>query len=264
MIFRSAVTTLFLFALCLLVVEQSHAAELVGWWNFDDNVVDQSGNGNDGVLNNGAGYNANVPAAIGGGKSLILDGNDDHVRIEADPTLNSPNFTLAYFLNQNGAAQGGGIFERITSRGGDTFETAMGNGGGFSYFTPAIGWNTPGGVPPAPASDWIHVAWRKNGANLRLLVDGVEVLNDARDVGTPSGIMNIGARHTGNEGFQGLLDDVALFDDSVDPLTDDDIADIAANGVARFLIPIPEPSSLLLAAVATLGLSVCRRRRRRR
>lgn len=262
MIARNASALLFILALCLLVVGRADAATMVGWWNFDDNVDDQSLTGNNGVLNNGAGYNANVPAAIGGGKSLILDGNDDQVRIEANATLDSPNFTLAYFLNQNGAAQGGGIFERITSRGGDTFETAMGNGGGFSYYTPTIGWNTPGAVPSAPANDWVHVAWRSDGTKLRLLLDGVEVLNDARAIGTPTGPMFIGARHTGNEGYQGLLDDVVLFDDSVDPLTDADIVRIAEVGVSGWMIP--EPSSIVMAVIGLIMSCAALRRRRRR
>jgi hypothetical protein len=47
----------------------------LAYWNFDDNVDDQTGNGNDGTLMGDADYDADVPAAIGGGKSLILGGD---------------------------------------------------------------------------------------------------------------------------------------------------------------------------------------------
>ena len=58
----------------------------LAYWDFDDNVVDQSGNGNDGTLMGAAGYDADVPAAIGSGSSLSLSGDGsktDYVDLNA-------------------------------------------------------------------------------------------------------------------------------------------------------------------------------------
>jgi len=51
-------------------------AGLVGYWNLDDNMTDQSTNSNDGTPVGDPQYDASVPAAIGSGKSIALDGDD--------------------------------------------------------------------------------------------------------------------------------------------------------------------------------------------
>jgi hypothetical protein len=53
-------------------------ADLVGYWNFDGNVLDQSGTGNDGELFD-ATYVDEVPPAIGSGQSLNFEFDTDHV-----------------------------------------------------------------------------------------------------------------------------------------------------------------------------------------
>jgi len=51
-------------------------AGLVGYWNLDDNMTDQSTNTNNGTAVGDPQYDASVPAAIGSGKSILLDGDD--------------------------------------------------------------------------------------------------------------------------------------------------------------------------------------------
>ncbi len=58
----------------LLLSSLPASAELIGYWNLDDNFDDSSGKGNDGMLVGGASYMADAPPAIGNGMSVAFDG----------------------------------------------------------------------------------------------------------------------------------------------------------------------------------------------
>ncbi len=215
----TALATMALFAF----MTSSGKAALVGYWQLDGNAADVSGLGNNGSVQNGAGFSANVAPQIGSGLSLSTDGNDDRVSIPANPSLNSSAFTLSYWVNQDGNNQSG-LFERVTSRGGDTFETAVGSDGRLRYFNGA--WNDTGVT--IPSNGWTHVAW-VNDTAMTLYVDGTAVFTGGADAAN-SGTMNIGARHNAIEGFQGLIDDVALYNNAISSLEVQQLADgTAAN-----------------------------------
>ena len=222
-----------------VISAQSVNGELVGWWNFDGNVEDQSGMGNDGELVD-ATYSDNVPDAIGGGQSISFENDEDHVFIEnADGTLDSETFTLSMFINDRGQV---GALERLTSREGDTFETALnvhppfGGEGEYAYFSAAGGgWQWSEDVPPIDG--WQHVAYVADNDNesLNIYVDGNLVWETEEPwVVFPSGFMHIGNRHNNVEGFDGLMDDVAIWDEV---LSAEQIAQIAAGGVASLFGP---------------------------
>ncbi|NIP92621.1 MAG: hypothetical protein GWO24_03800, partial [Akkermansiaceae bacterium] len=210
-------------------------ADLVGWWDFENTLEDQSASDLDGSPIGDPPFDDDVPAGGGSSSSLRFDGTSAGVNIPASLSLDSADFTLAYFVNPDGAVQSGN-FERLTSRGGDSFETALSGGNVLSYFGPGAnggpGWVVTG-VTVAP-DDWTHVAWRNGGGAMELFVDGESAWSGAA-VGAPGGLMNLGIRHNNVEGYEGLLDDVILWDDSSNPLTDEQIAEIAEKGMAGFL-----------------------------
>ncbi len=218
---------------------------LVGYWPLDGNASDASGSGNNGTLNGGASFSANVPAAIAGGTSLSVDGDGDFVNVPADGSLNGGLFTLTYWANQDGAVQNGN-FERLTSRGGDTFETAVSGDGSVSRFDGA--WVNTG--HDLPGTGWQHIAWVGDGANLTLFVNGVQQHQTASGV-NPSGLMNIGARHSGIEGFQGLIDDVALFNK---PLPQAQVQQLA-DGTPANLLNGPVTNTLVVSNTGDWQLS---------
>jgi hypothetical protein len=199
--------------------------DLVGWWPFDGDALDMSGTGNDGELVGGA-FDANVPAAIGGGMSLNFEANDEHVYIEASDTLDSDVFTLSMFIYDRGQA---GAMERLTSRQSDTFETAINvhppfNGmSEYSFYSPSSGWKW--GVYAPPLEEWQHVAYVADGEIMTVYADG-EVVDEQPFTVAPTGFMHIGNRWNNVEGFDGLIDDVALWDEVLPAST---IAALAAG-----------------------------------
>ena len=223
-------------------------AELVGYWDFDDNVIDQSGNGHDGTNLLNVAYSTNVPPAIGGGKSLALGGST-RVDIPADPALNSDVFTLAYWFNQDGVSQNG-QYERVTSRGGDTFETAINSSGRLRYYPGAGGWQDTG--YDLPATGWRHVALASNGTEMRVYVDGAPTSTGAFP-GSPAGILRIGGRaNVWTEGSEGKIDDVALWDHPLSSLALEALA-AGTAGADRVRTVTSDPADWLRSTVKRSG-----------
>jgi len=202
-------------------------AQLVGYWNFDGSVEDLSGMDNHGQLVD-AEYSDNVPSVLGSGQSLDFSADTDHVFIEAHESLDSPTFTLAMFTYDRGQV---GALERLTSRESDSFETAINvhppfNGmGEYAFFPGETGWTWDDTTPAL--EEWQHVAYVATEADLMQIYVNGELTFEGDWNGSPSGFMHIGNRHNDVEGFDGLIDNVALWNE---PLDEETIQDLAAGG----------------------------------
>jgi hypothetical protein len=213
--------------------------------NFDGSVNDQSASLNHGTLLGDATYSDDVPPPIKRGQSLKLTNGDgvenQGVKIPANPNLSSNVFTLAYWVKPT-TEQGNAGLERLTSRAGDMFETAIGDGhavgGGtplqLSYFQGS--WRL---TDVALTQDkWTHVAWRNKGTgdeDMELFIDGVSAYVG---IGVPSGrpgsgFMNIGTRHNTTEGFEGFIDELYLY---TRELSGDEIKALAAPKAEGFRV----------------------------
>lgn len=219
-------------------------AALVLHLNFENNVSDQSGNGNNGSLLGSTSYIGNTPS--GSGLAIQSNGTDAGTQVASHATINTSVFTLSYWINPNEATQSG-PYERLTSREGDSFETALNASNQLAYYSPATSWIT---IPAATvgASSWTHVVWRNantSGTGMELFINGSSVYTgQGVTLGASPGFMNIGTRHNNTEGYEGLLDEFRLYDSTL------------TNGEISGLASIPEPSvtALLLAGLTWLGL----------
>lgn len=195
--------------LTLCITVAAHAG-LVGFWDFNGNVKDVSANGRDGTASTGVAYSANVPLPRSGNQSLSLNGSDAYVDIAAHPALNARVFTIAGWINQNGLTQGG-TYQRWTSRGSDSFETAVSASGVLSVYPSAGTWRSTG--YSLPSTGWRHIALTADGTNMQLFVNGT-LTSTIPFTNTPSGMMRFGMRvNGGGELLRGLLDDMALWDE---------------------------------------------------
>ncbi|MFN0126986.1 MAG: LamG-like jellyroll fold domain-containing protein [Verrucomicrobiales bacterium] len=243
-------------ALAALAVPLAAQAALVVHLPFEGSASDISGTGNNGSILGGASFGSGV---IGQALSVANGGGTENqgVNVPASASLSSNVFTLAYWIMPT-ALQGNAGLERLTSREGDAFETAIGDrnavGGAadpltLSYYQ-TTGWHSTGTA--VPLNEWTHVAWRNNGpggSDMNLLINGVSVFSGpgVPGGGPSSGFMNIGTRHNNVEGFEGMMDDFRLYDSAL------------SDGEIAALVPEPSAATLALLAVGAVGL---RRRRK--
>jgi hypothetical protein len=191
--------------------------------DFEENVLDLSGVGNDGMLINGAEYATDVPDVLGGGHSLSFANGDgienQGVDIPGDASLGANPFTLAYWIKPT-TGQGNAGLERLTSRASDTLETAVGNAN-------AVGGTTsPSGITLSYyqggwhvtnveiiQDEWVHVAWVSTAGGMELFLNGESAYTGpAVPAGRPgTGFMRVGTRHNNVEGYEGLMDDLRLY-----------------------------------------------------
>ena len=223
-VFRLSLSLLPAATLCLCIAVATADADLVGYWNFEGDVLDHSGTNNNGTLV-GATYSTDVPGVIGPGQSLDFAVDANHVAIAANTSLDSSVFTWSMFLNDRG--QPGKGYERTTGRTGNAFETAIGTAG-LSFYAPSMSWQSTAGLP---ANTWKHVAYVSTGASVSTYVDGVLVHGPVAGTPTPSGVLHIGNNLGNNEGFNGLIDDVALWNE---PLPVDALQRLAAGDATPF------------------------------
>ena len=235
--------TLILLSLALFAALGPAKADLAAWWPMDGNYADPFNAANDGTGFPTLSFENDVADGLTGQSLRFTAGDTENVAIVGNPSLDSTLFTLGYFINLDGAVQNNVGLERLTSRGGgDSFETAVGDaaviggvgGTQLSYHIGGIGWRATGVL--IPASGWVHVAWRNTVTNMELYLDGVLAYTGDR-VLAPTGDMYIGARLTEGpvESYEGLIDDVFIWDDNVNPLTPGQIAMIATMGVSSLL-----------------------------
>lgn len=224
-------------------------AELVGYWNFDGNVFDHSGQENHGDLVDGS-YENDVPSVLGAGQSLSFEDPLAHVFVDANDTLDSNVFTLSLFFNDRGQING---INRLTSRESDTFETGIDQvfgTGSLAYYSPVAGiWTATNWVPEIDV--WHHAAFVVDGTQMSIFVDGEQQFGPVPFRAAPSGYMHIGNRHNDIEGFDGLIDDVALWNVALDAAG---IADLAAGRESPLTVKEPEPP--VLPTIITVGSNV--------
>jgi hypothetical protein len=279
----------------LLPAASSAHAGLRAYYNFNDAadaqaIADSSGNGNNGTRGadaNAAGDDpatATNPPTPGGpvtyGTQLNFDGVDDFVSVPDSATLDvgsaatNDQFSIVGWVNVANHNSFNMIATKNPSNGSaanhaGNYELRIDAGSGNLNFLyePAGGpanssvTNISSGTP-VPAGGWHHVAVTlEEGDGVRYYIDGVQ----AGGV-FAAGLTNFGAandqplelgRRDDGFFFNGLMDDVALFD------TELSAADIAGLANGTFTPDtIPEPSTIALGAVILGAVGLNGRRRR--
>jgi glucose/arabinose dehydrogenase/chitodextrinase len=187
---------------------------LVAAYGFNEgsgpSVADASGNGNTGTIS-GATW---TPSGRYGA-ALSFNGTSNLVVIPGSTSLNvSTAMTLSAWI-QPTVAQGGWrtIMQRevnayFLNASNDTGALRPAGGGTFNG-----GVNWVGGPTASPVSAWTHVALTYDGAMLRLYVNGVQAaaLAQTGSIETPSTPLRIGGNVPYGEYFQGLIDEVRVY-----------------------------------------------------
>ncbi|MFN5325184.1 MAG: LamG-like jellyroll fold domain-containing protein [Bacteroidota bacterium] len=213
---------------------------LVGYWPFCGNANDVSGNGNNGVLNNGV---SNSNDRYGNSNSAFLfDGVDDYIQtINAGP--NGTGISLSYWYKTSVFINNGANCANIFSYGGSSWGTlfeanfnhwsAQTTGPCFGPSMTAAGTLiSRGGIPIPDSTKWHHVVIvLPSGATdlnaVKFYFDGIELLGTCSfaNYGAPN--LNIGTANPIRIGsgyqlngvnFQGILDDIGIWNRTLTPL----------------------------------------------
>ena len=220
-------------ALVFAVAGASARADLVGYWSFDGTLDDGTANGNNGSL---AGlplpiFSDDVSLNVGVGQSLSFGGDTGHVLVPHNPSLDIPSaMTIAAWVKPVGNVAWDGILAKSPSNGSSlnqpgNYELRIENGsrrltflyqrGGVDDFTSA---SSTGAIA---AGLWQHVAiTAQAGGNINFYVNGAPSGSIPALAGfgaTNTNPLYIGTRADVFTTMNGLLDEVALYNEALSP-----------------------------------------------
>jgi hypothetical protein len=191
---------------------------LVGWWRFDEGsgtaAGDSSGNGNNGTL-----QGSPLPSWVTGifGTALQFDGLQNHVDVPSSASLNpSSQFTLVAWVNiPSGAtatymsvvAKESTYYLRACAPASDSAKLCLWYGNGTSWKS-GVGANVD-----LRGTGWRNLVGVCNGSSLFIYLDGVlqGTATMAASVGPNTNPAVIGYRQSGNEYFNGTMDNVQIY-----------------------------------------------------
>ena len=187
--------------------------KLVGCWLFEDNVADSSDHGNNGLI-------IGQPQFVTGrqsGKAIQFDSDQEYVSIAESPDFSITSFTLAVWVKIPAPIPDGWrtIIEhnRFGSNWFGLWKSANGNKFHFRWAnsgTATSDFNTE--ISP---DTWYHVAaiYDSNEQVARLYLDGGldKVVRNADPPSPELSDLRIGINGDGNEDFQGIIDDLRVY-----------------------------------------------------
>lgn len=186
---------------------------LVAAYGFDENAGpiagDASGTGNQGTIS-GAAWTASGRF----GNALSFDGANDLVTVADSTSLDlTTGMTLQAWINP---AAGAGVRDVIIKEGSglDLFNLYHRNGQGAPESNVFVnGQNRTVQGSTVPLGVWTHLAGTYDGTVLRLYVNGSEAasLAIAGSIPTSSGALRIGGNGLWGEYFQGVIDEVRIY-----------------------------------------------------
>jgi hypothetical protein len=251
-------------------------AATIGYWRFENNLLDSSGNGHTATGGAGFGYSSNLPG------SVIDPGNLSNTAsyqqgtaattvassLEISNTFSFGSFTVEAFVYLNPGADN---FQQILSNVDNGTSTGIYfSVGGASIAAVSSGYNGNGvasdgvvGVgSPLDTGTWIHVAWvgnysAGNGTAVQFYVDGTAFGGlQFYAAGSGGSHINMGSNDWliggPSNNFNGYIDELRISNEALAP--------------SQFLTAVPEPtiaSSVVVGALATL-LPLMRRNSRSR
>ncbi|MGD1978655.1 MAG: LamG domain-containing protein [Akkermansiaceae bacterium] len=257
----------FIGALSVLVLPQAVNAALLVHLPFDGDASDATGNTSGATLNNGAVVNmsgrfggaldvtsANAGGAPTGGASNAVVAAGTHLdsafsnnamAVSFHQFNNATQASSSFWIHSPGAgANERGFQAHATWSDGTIYFDQSGCCGATQRLT------TTGVI----LGQWQHFVFQRDAdGNLEIWIDGA-LANSSTGVEALdafNGIITIGSEgNNANNGFDGLIDDFAVFDRALTPA---EIQNFSTN-------PIPEPGSALLGLLGA-GLLMAKRRR---
>jgi hypothetical protein len=199
---------------------------LVGYWTLDDTAntttaIDSSGSGLNGTMTSmtGAANTATGKVAT----ALNFDGSSDYITVADNNALDLTQYTLTAWVKSD-AGPNGSIMKIVDKENNYSMNWSHFNGGPKCEHNDGGGFDTTAGAATHPATGtWYFIVCTYDGANIKTYLDGTLVSSVAS--GTPvtsSTVLAIGSYYSGNYKFDGLIDDVRIYNR---PLSATEISD---------------------------------------
>ncbi|MCC5838598.1 MAG: LamG domain-containing protein [Opitutales bacterium] len=232
-------------------ISNTSQGNLLAYFDFEDNLLDKSGNGVHATSWSGLTY---TTSGYSGG-AFEFSGSGSFVRIPLDINPSAqPQLTMGAWVRPTSAS----VIQTVISHDNGGFDRSLvidsrGTGSGWAAFT---GSGVLGSFAVTPG-EWAFVAavYDQTAATTRLYVNGSSLTVSASTLGSGHPFVEIGRNPSFNELFQGTIDEVFIFGSA---LSDAELDDIRLNGV---IIPEPATGALFLG-LGTLFLVALRHRRK--
>jgi len=216
--------------LCINLVSAdwgSLSDNLLGYWEFENDVTDSHG-GHNGVAHNSPTYTTGIQ----GDALKLVGGSNQYINIThfADLNFGSDPFSISLWTNVSDSETIGAIISHSSGLGGDGwFVFLYGGGGGDAVQYEQAGdgamWVTSNDLV---VEHWEHFVVVKNGSHISMWQNGtlIEMApNEATDPTTFD--LQIGRKGDQDWYFTGLIDEIAIWDRA---LTDSEISDLWNSG----------------------------------
>ena len=160
--------------------------------------------------------NANHTSSLAkfGDTSMHFDGDGDYLGVatSSDFQLGTGSFTLEAWVYLTVVDNHYNIFDTYSPGGTNGFLAEIWNNNTIAFYSEGgVDWQTPGGTELA-VNTWYHLAWVRDGNNLRMFVNGVQqgstVTLSASDNYT-EGVLRIGGRPVDYH-LSGYLDEIRI------------------------------------------------------
>jgi hypothetical protein len=232
---------------------------LVGYWPFNGNANDESGNGNNGTVN---GATLTTDRFGNANKAYSFDGVNDFIDLGINPLINNlnQNYTISFFILKNDLNSsmilanidsnivGNGW--RILLRTTTNFESSFRNTS--NWYS---GYSSPNTLTQ---NNWIHLVSIRDNSLLKIYVNGI--LNSITNVGLlnlntcPNAETKIG-KHWVNvannfEFINGKLDDLGIWNSSLNDCEVLDLYNAQLNSVVGTTISVSPQSATIGSNVA--------------
>ena len=231
---------------------------LVGYWPFNGNASDESGNGNNGTVN-GATLTTDRFGVVN--KAYNFDGVNDWIEISDNNLLDLNNeLTLSAWINTNSIFITQRIIDKSTTGISDSwcFDLGVMGVGDLRLIAAGTVFNQAMSQAYIVESNiWTHVLTTYNGTTVKFYVNGVMVYSISQTGSTPSNnnSVRIGVNSLYNdEWFDGELDDIGMWNRALSECEVADLYNSQLGSFANAAVSI-NPTSTAIGSNATLSAS---------
>jgi hypothetical protein len=229
---------------------------IAGWWPFNGNANDESGNGNNGTVN-GATLTTDRLGNVN--KAYSFDGVNNKIEVPNSTILNfgvNPTFSINFWINKNTATAGGIISKAIPLNG---FSWV---GFNFVFDDFQIGYPCLSNIINTGTNSWNCLTFTIQNGLIKGFLNGVLINQFTCNQIVSNSISNtnnlyFGVDRDGNNYYNGLIDDIGIWNRA---LTQQEITDlyngcqlsintqptsqqININNNAQFIVGSSDPSA---------------------